>query len=96
MDSGRVDGMSAELQDIGETRVDEGVSLRHAALTVVVFFLVAAVLNGSALHEKASRRAYGNVRDAWMTATAPLDWLARNTGAGRLRAFADDLIDHGL
>lgn len=87
--------MSAEIKDIGELRVDTGVSLRRTVLLVLVFFALAAVLNGTALHEKASRRTYGKVRDAWMAATAPLDGLARMTGTDRLRAFSDALIDHG-
>lgn len=85
----------AQIPDIGEVRAAEGIPLRRVVAALVVFFALAAVLNGSALYEKSSHRAYGPVRDVWLAATAPLNGLATQTGASRLRAFFEALMDHG-
>lgn len=81
--------------DVGERRAEMkvGVSLRRACIAFFIFYLAAAVLNGRALHEGASRRPYGTARDVWMTATAPLRWAAVTLKLDRIRAVFENVLE---
>lgn len=67
--------------DVGDRRAaaQAGVPFKQAVIAVLAFYLVAATLNGRAIHEQASRRTYGPVRTVWMRATAPLHWVSTRT-----------------
>ncbi len=79
--------------DVGERRAqaETGVSLRGAYLGVFVFFLLGGILNGRHLHEAASRREYGAVRDAWMAVLEPLRFASTTLRADRLRDSLETL-----
>ncbi len=81
--------------DVGQRRAETqvGVSLRRACVAFLVFYLAAAVLNGRALHEGASRRPYGAARDVWMTATAPLRWAATTLKLDRFRVLFEHVLE---
>ncbi len=81
--------------DVGERRAaaNMGSPFRSALLAVFVFYIAAGILNGRALHENASRRPYGAARDIWMAATAPLHWISTATGADRIRASFETILE---
>lgn len=81
--------------DIGQRRLEAhaGVPFKQAVIVFFVFYLAAAVLNGRAMYETASRREYGPVRTVWMVATAPLHWVAIRTGTDRLRLILEPLLE---
>ena len=60
--------------DVGERRAaqEAGRSLRSVFLAVAVFYVTAALLNGTYLYEDAAKREYGSSRTVWMTLTKPL------------------------
>ncbi len=82
-------------RDIGEMRAEAqaGVSLRRLAAALLVFYLVAGILNGRHLYEAAERRPYGRVRDIWLAALAPARSLSVALGADRFRAMLEHLRD---
>lgn len=84
------------MTDIGALRASNGAGITHRAtwLVVAVFFVVAAGLNGRALHEKASKRAYGPARDVWMMATAPLRQFSEFTRLDQFRVIFEKVLDH--
>jgi hypothetical protein len=67
--------MSASAQiDVGERRAAQaaGRPLRSVFLAVAVFYVSAALLNGTYLHDSAEKREYGIVRSVWVKLTHPL------------------------
>ncbi len=81
--------------DIGDRRAaaNTGIPFRQALVVFFVFYVVAALLNGRAIYEEASRREYGPVRTAWMTATAPLNAVATRTGVYRFRRIFEGWLE---
>ncbi len=82
-------------RDIGEERAEAqlGASLRRVAAAVLVFYIIAGILNGRHLYEAAERRPYGRVRDAWLAALAPARDLSVMLGADRFRSMVEHLRD---
>jgi hypothetical protein len=82
-------------RDIGELRAEKeaGVSLRHLVTALLVFYLVAAILNGRHLYEAAERRPYGPVRSVWLVALTPARAVSTALGADRLRASVENFLD---
>ena len=82
-------------RDIGEQRAsaEVGTSLRRAAAAVLIFYIIAGVLNGRHLYEAAERRPYGRAREVWLTVLAPARGISMLLGADRLRAAVEHLRD---
>jgi hypothetical protein len=80
-------------QDVGERRANQqvGRSLRAVFIAVAAFYVSAALLNGRYLHEEASKREFGRVRDIWMTATRPLAEISTRLHLDSLRSTAEKL-----
>lgn len=81
--------------DIGDRRAaaNVGIPFRQALVVFGVFYVVAALLNGRAIHEEATRREYGPVRTAWVAATAPLNTVATRTGVDRFRRIFEGWLE---
>ena len=81
--------------DVGDRRAAAkmGPPLRQACVAVIAFYLVAAVLNGRAIHEQASRREYGPARTVWVSATAPLRWVATTLRFDLFRSLFEDILE---
>ncbi len=79
--------------DVGDRRAEAkaGCPFRSVLAAVFVFYVAAALLNGEALHDKASKRAYGPVRQVWMAMTAPLNWATTTLKLDRFRAAVETL-----
>lgn len=61
--------------DVGERRAaaEAGRPLRSVFVAVAVFYITAALLNGTYLYEEAQLREFGSpARKVWMVATRPL------------------------
>jgi hypothetical protein len=79
--------------DIGERRAEQqaGRPLRSVILAVLSFYVAAALLNGHFLHEDAKEREFGDTRDFWVAATAPLNQLSTRLGLDHFRAGVETL-----
>lgn len=81
--------------DVGDRRAaaKAGTTLKQACVAVVVFYIAAAILNGRAIHEQASRREYGPVRTVWVTATVPLRWVATTLRIDTFRSSFETILE---
>lgn len=80
-------------QDIGERRAEQQAGRSRSAvfITLAVFYVASALFNGRYLHEEASKREYGKVRDIWVAATRPLAEISTRLHLDRLRGGAEQL-----
>lgn len=80
-------------QDVGERRAEQQAGRSRSAvfITVAVFYVAAALLNGRFLHEEASKREYGKVRDIWVAATRPLAEISTRLHLDSIRNSVEKL-----
>lgn len=80
-------------QDVGERRAEQQVGrpLSAVCVAVAVFYVAAALMNGRFLHEEASKREFGRVRDIWVAATRPLSELSTRLHLDAIRSGAEKL-----
>ncbi len=73
--------------DIGRQRrhAEAGVSRRHAALAIILFCMLAALMNGVAIRDSVALKPYGPARRVWMLAAEPLAAVAERTRLPMLR-----------
>lgn len=85
--------MPDDRRDIGEQRAaaEVGTSLRRAAAAVLIFYIIAGILNGRQLYEAAERRPYGRVREVWLAVLAPARGISMLLGADRLRSAVEHI-----
>lgn len=84
---------NASHQDVGERRANQqaGRPLSAVFVAVAVFYMAAALMNGRFLHEEASKREFGTVRDIWVAATRPLSELSTRLHLDAIRGGAEQL-----
>lgn len=84
---------SSSHQDVGERRAHQqaGRPLSSVFIAVAVFYVAAAVMNGRFLHEEASKREFGKVRDVWVAVTRPLANLSTRLHLDTIRGSAEQL-----
>ncbi|MEX2607000.1 MAG: hypothetical protein WD708_06610 [Kiritimatiellia bacterium] len=80
-------------QDVGERRAElqAGRPLSSVYIAVAVFYVAAALMNGRFLHEEASKREFGKVRDIWVAATRPLADISTRLHLDAIRGGAEQL-----
>lgn len=79
--------------DVGERRATQsaGRSLRSVFWAVGIFYLTAALLNGTYLYDSADKREFGTVRSIWVAATRPLAELSEKLKLHLLRDQVETL-----
>ncbi|MDA3875267.1 MAG: hypothetical protein PF795_15070 [Kiritimatiellae bacterium] len=80
-------------QDVGERRAEQqaGRPLSAVFIAVAAFYVAAALMNGRFLHEEASKREFGKVRDIWMAVTRPLSDISTRLHLDTIRGGAEQL-----
>ncbi len=73
--------------DIGRQRreTNAGVPRRRAALAIILFCILAALMNGVAIRDAVALNPYGPARRAWLLAAEPLAAVAERTRLPLLR-----------
>ena len=82
---------------MGERRAQSGLgsTLKATAVAVFAFYIVGGILNGPNLHHDAGLRPYGQSREWWMKATAPLAQAAVALHMDGFRRWVEDIRSDG-
>lgn len=80
--------------DIGEARAQDHAGVKPSRVTraLILFYVIAALLNGEHLHEQAKRMPYGAWRDACVAITRPLAYTSRHLYMSKPRLWLEHVL----
>ncbi len=80
--------------DIGEARANDHAGVRPSRVTraLILFYVIAALLNGEHLHEQAKLMPYGAWRDACVAITRPLAYTVRHVRLSQPRLWLEQRL----